>query len=90
MSTSAVADGFVWFPYVSISYEKTRVIGVTRVIFIIAIITTIIAINIIIIIIIIINSLQTWWLEMAARLATATAAIAGSTGSCYLARRIII
>ena len=37
MSTSAVADGFVWFPYVSISYEKTRVIGVTRVIFIIAI-----------------------------------------------------
>ena len=55
MSTSAVADGFVWFPYVSISYEKTRVIGVTRVICIIAIITTIIAIIRIIIRVIIIN-----------------------------------
>ena len=38
MSTSAVADGFVWFPYVSSSYEKARVIGVSRVIFIFAII----------------------------------------------------
>ena len=85
MSTSAVAYGFVWFPYVSISYEKTRVIGVTRVIFIIAIITTIIAI-----IIISSNSLHTCWLEMAARLATAAAAIAGSIGSSYLARRVIV